>query len=86
MRAVIRFFLGGGGGAKAPKEVHAILTEILACFLLGRATDLSLSLYIIIVCQYFRVYFIYVKDDHSCGFLSFWYSTMDLINKHHINS
>jgi len=31
------FFLQG----KAPKEIHAILTEILACFLPGRAKDLS---------------------------------------------
>ena len=26
---------------KAPKEIHAILTETLACFLPGRAKDLS---------------------------------------------
>ena len=26
---------------KAPKEIHAILTETLACFLTGRAKDLS---------------------------------------------
>jgi len=31
------FFLQG----KAPKEIHAILTEILACFLPGRSKDLS---------------------------------------------
>ena len=31
------FFLQG----KAPKEIHAILTEKLACFLSGRAKDLS---------------------------------------------
>jgi len=30
------FFLQG----KAPKEIHAILTETLACFLPGRAKDL----------------------------------------------
>ena len=30
---------------KAPKEIHAILTETLACFLLGRAKDLSARLY-----------------------------------------
>ena len=30
---------------KAPKEIHAILTETLACFLLGRAKDLSAPLY-----------------------------------------
>ena len=40
-RAVIKFlFLQG----KAPKEIHAILTETLACFLPGRAKDLSASL------------------------------------------
>jgi len=31
---------------KAPKEIHPILTEILACFLPGRAKDLSAPLYI----------------------------------------
>jgi len=31
---------------KALKEIHAILTETLACFLPGRAKDLSASLYI----------------------------------------
>ena len=36
------FFLQG----KAPKEIHAILTAALACFLPGRAKDLSASLYI----------------------------------------
>jgi len=37
-RAVIKFlFLQG----KAPKEIQAILTETLACFLPGRAKDLS---------------------------------------------
>ena len=42
MRAVIKFlFLQG----KAPKEIHAILTETLACFLPGRANDLSALLY-----------------------------------------
>ena len=38
MQAVINFlFLQG----KAPKEIHAILTETLACFLPGRVKDLS---------------------------------------------
>ena len=37
-RAVIKFlFLQG----KAPKEIHAILTETLALFLPGRAKDFS---------------------------------------------
>jgi len=41
-RAVIKFlFLQG----KAPKEIHVILTETLACFLPGRAKDLSAPLY-----------------------------------------
>ena len=40
--AVIKFlFLQG----KAPKEIHAILTETLACFFPGRAKNLSVPLY-----------------------------------------
>jgi len=38
----ISFFLQG----KAPKEIHANLTETLACFLPGRAKDLSAPLQI----------------------------------------
>ena len=42
-RAVIKFlFLQG----KAPREIHAIPRETLACFLPGRAKDLSASLFI----------------------------------------
>ena len=37
-RAVIKFFFLQG---KAPKEIQGILTETLACFLPGRAKDLS---------------------------------------------
>ena len=40
-RAVIKFLSLQG---KAPKEIHAILTETLACFLPGRAKDLSTPL------------------------------------------
>ena len=40
MRAVIKSPLQG----KAPKEIHAILTETLACFLSGRAKDLPVPL------------------------------------------
>jgi len=40
-RAVIKFFLQ----SKAPKEIDAILTETLACFLPSRAKDLSKPLY-----------------------------------------
>ena len=36
------FFLQG----KAPKEIHAILTETLVCFLPGRANDLPAPLYV----------------------------------------
>jgi hypothetical protein len=44
-RAVIKvFFLQG----KAPEEIHAFLTEKLACFSPGRAKDLSARLYIIL--------------------------------------
>jgi len=43
-RAVIKFFFSLKG--KALKEIHAILTETLACFLPGRAKDLSAPLYI----------------------------------------
>ena len=42
-RAVIKFFFFLQG--KAPKEIHAILAETLACFLPGRAKDLSALLY-----------------------------------------
>ena len=40
-RVVTFFFLQG----KALKEIQGILTEILACFLPGRAKDLSAPLY-----------------------------------------
>jgi hypothetical protein len=43
IRAVIKFVSLQG---KAPKEIHAILTETLACFRPGRAKDLSAPLYI----------------------------------------
>jgi len=36
---------------KAPKEIHAILTETLACFLPGRAKGLSAPLYLYILYQ-----------------------------------
>jgi len=38
-RAVIKFFFFLQG--KAPKEIYAILTETLDCFIPGRAEDLS---------------------------------------------
>ena len=42
-RAVIKIFSLQG---KAPKEIHAILTETSACFLPGRAKNLSVPLYL----------------------------------------
>jgi len=39
MRAIIKFFFPLQ--CKAPKKIHAILTETLACFRPGRAKDLS---------------------------------------------
>jgi len=42
-RAVIKFF--SPPQSKAPKEIHAILTETTACFLPCRAKDLSALLY-----------------------------------------
>ena len=42
-RAVIKYFFFPLQG-KAPKEVYAILTETLACFLPGRPKDLTDSL------------------------------------------
>ena len=44
MQAVIKFLLLQG---KASKEIHVILTETLACFLPGRAKDLSAPLYLL---------------------------------------
>jgi len=46
-RAVIKLFYPLQG--KAPKEIHAILTVILVCFLPGRAKDLSAPLYILYI-------------------------------------
>ena len=42
-RAFVKFFIVQG---KVPKEIHVILTETLACFLPGRAKDLSAPLYL----------------------------------------
>jgi len=42
-RAVIKFY---STQCKAPKEIHTILTETLACFLPARAKDLSAPLYV----------------------------------------
>ena len=57
-RAVIKFPFSQG---KAPKEIHAILTETLACFLPGRAKDLSAPLQV-----YAAAYFESFFGRHSC--------------------
>jgi len=44
-RAVIKLFFFPARQGEAPKEIHVILTETLACFLPGRAKDLSAHLY-----------------------------------------
>jgi hypothetical protein len=41
---------------KAPKEIHAILTETLAYFLSGRDKNLSAPLYNISCCAGFKVF------------------------------
>ena len=43
-RAVIKFPPPTPLQGKAPKEIHAVLTETLACLLPGRAKDLSAPL------------------------------------------
>ena len=45
-RAGIKFFFLLQG--KLPKEIHALLTETLSCFLPGRVKDLSVSIDIIV--------------------------------------
>ena len=40
---------------KAPREIHAILTETLVCFLPGRAKDLSAPLYVVNIYSVFLV-------------------------------
>jgi len=52
-RAVIKFPSPLQG--KAPKKIHAILIETLACFFPGRAKDLSAPLY-----SWFNIVFIYL--------------------------
>ena len=54
---VFFFFLQG----KAPKEIHAILTETLAYFLPGRAKDLSAPLYL----PPLELYTIVVNDNNN---------------------
>ena len=61
-RAVIKFLQG-----KAPKEIHAILTETLACFLPGRAKDLSAPVVQLI---FFFMYIHVVSDGKTVGLLS----------------
>ena len=59
MRAVIKFFFLQG---KASKEIQAILTEILACFLPGSVKDLSDPLYL-----YVYFFINYITTLSKCG-------------------
>ena len=65
MRAVIKFFFFLQG--KAPKEIHAILTETLACFLPGRGKDLSAPLYL-----YVYFFINYITTLSGCGRKRLW--------------
>jgi len=47
---------------KAPKEIHAILTETLACFLPGRAKDFSALRVVYLLLELFLHYKISLKD------------------------
>jgi len=50
-QAVIKFFFSSCKG-KAPNEIHAILTETLACFIPGRVKDLSAPPVCVCVCVF----------------------------------
>jgi len=52
---------------KASKEIHAILTETLACFLPGRSKELSAPLYM------FRVVSPLIITSTNNGIYSIWY-------------
>jgi len=51
-----------------PKEIHAILREILACFLPGRAKDLSAPLYVA------KVFLSFLSISNLLGFVYEGYS------------
>ena len=65
-RAVIRFlFLQG----KEPKEIDAILTETLACFLPGRAKDLATPLYVSLLHMYSYMFRLdYTMPSSGCSY------------------
>jgi len=63
-RAVIIFFPLQG---KEPKKIHAILTETLACFLPGRAKDLSAPLYKIL---HLNLQGVWLMEQRRHGILS----------------
>ena len=72
-RAVIKvfFFLQG----KAPKEIHVILTETLACFLPGRANDLSASLYSVLWLTYVQTEQVYKYEVSLTICMPIWHGT-----------
>jgi hypothetical protein len=58
-RAVIKFLILQG---KAPKEIHAILTETLTSFLRGWAKDLSAPLHIATCSGFIKIHYqVYIK-------------------------
>jgi len=82
-QAQVFFFLQG----KAPKEIQTILRETLACFLRGRAKDLSAPLYMC-VCVYMHseernTYRILMEKPEGrclhCGFRLGWWIILKLL-------
>ena len=61
-RAIIKFFSPQG---KAPKEIHAIVTKTLACFVPGRAKDFSATC----ICEvrYVNCYIVNDKITGKCN-------------------
>ena len=62
---------------ETPKEIYAILTETLACFLPGRAKDLSAPLYIPpglntkkVLRSVHTVYYVFLRDHRTRGYYS----------------
>jgi hypothetical protein len=52
---------------KAPKEIHAILTETLSCFLPGRAKDLSALMYKFLILDIYYPAALYLREQGCDG-------------------
>ena len=69
------FFLQG----KSPKEIHPILTETVACFLPGRAKDLSASLFVWCWVTHICVNnFIFIRERKQKCYEIPWWTNTDL--------